>query len=124
MHLFLEAIDVWLFRDGRPFDARSDHRAASLFPPYPTVLQGAIRSHHLVVKNVDLRDSQQIIAAVGTTDDYKALRLRGPLIAKKEGQKVVRYLPVPAHATLGREGYVALTPTARQKTVKTSAPTS
>ncbi|MBI3799812.1 MAG: type III-B CRISPR module-associated protein Cmr3 [Deltaproteobacteria bacterium] len=123
MHLFLEAIDVWLFRDGRPFDARSDHRAASLFPPYPTVMQGVIRSHHLVVKNVDLHDSQQIIATVGTTDDYKALCLRGPFIAKKEGQKIVRYLPVPAHAAPGKEGYVALTPTARQKTVKTSAPT-
>ncbi|HXG18262.1 MAG TPA: type III-B CRISPR module-associated Cmr3 family protein, partial [Methylomirabilota bacterium] len=44
MYLFLEAIDVWLFRDGRPFDARSDHRAESLFPPYPSVMQGAIRS--------------------------------------------------------------------------------
>jgi CRISPR-associated protein Cmr3 len=60
MHLLLEAVDVWLFRDGRPFDAGSDHRADSLFPPYPSVMQGVIRSHHLVVKNVDLRDPKQI----------------------------------------------------------------
>ena len=84
MQLFLEAVDVWLFRDGRPFDALSDHRAESLFPPYPSVVQGVIRSHHLVVKNVDLRDAQQIAATVGTTDDYKTLRLRGPFLAKKE----------------------------------------
>lgn len=110
MHLFLEAIDVWLFRDGRPFDARSDHRAASLFPPYPTVMQGVIRSHHLVVKNVDLHDSQQIVAMVGTADNYNTLCLRGPFIAKRELGKIVRYLPIPAHAVLGEKGYVTLTP--------------
>jgi CRISPR-associated protein Cmr3 len=123
MYLFLEAIDVWLFRDGRPFDARSDHRAESLFPPFPSVMQGAIRSHHLVVKNVDLRDSKQIESAVGTTDDYKTLRLRGPFLAKKEGEKVIRYLPVPAHAVPGKDGYIALTPRDQPDIVKTSAPT-
>jgi CRISPR-associated protein Cmr3 len=123
MYLFLEAIDVWLFRDGRPFDARSDHRAESLFPPFPSVMQGAVRSHHLVVKNVDVRDSHQIESAVGTADDYKTLRLRGPFLAKKEGEKVIRYLPVPAHAVPGKEGYIALTPRNQPDTVKTSAPT-
>src|SRR5690606_5208459 len=82
MELFLEPVDVWLFRDGRPFDALSDHRAESIFPPYPTVMQGAIRSHHLVVKGVDLSDRAAIEAAVGTATDFKGLRLRGPFIAK------------------------------------------
>ena len=54
MQLFLEAVDVWLFRDGRPFDAGQDHSAVSRFPPYPTVIQGAIRSHHLVQTGVNL----------------------------------------------------------------------
>lgn len=123
MHLFLEAIDVWLFRDGRPFDARSDHRAASLFPPYPTVMQGVIRSHHLVVKNVDLHDSQQIVAMVGTADNYNTLRLRGPFLVKRELGKIVRYLPIPAHAALGEKGYVTPTPAPPPAKVKTSAPT-
>lgn len=123
MHLFLEAIDVWLFRDGRPFDAGSDHRAESLFPPFPSVMQGAIRSHHLVVKNVDLRDPRQIAAMVGTAEDYKDLRLRGPFLAKKEGEKIIRYLLVPAHAMPTQDGYSALTPRERPKMVVTSAPT-
>jgi CRISPR-associated protein Cmr3 len=123
MHLFLEAIDVWLFRDGRPFDARSDHRATSMFPPYPTVIQGAIRSHHLVVKGVDLRDPQQIASTVGTSDEYGALRLRGPFLAKRENGKIVRYLPVPAHIMPATDGYDALLPQEPPKTVRTNAPT-
>ncbi|HXG20573.1 MAG TPA: type III-B CRISPR module-associated protein Cmr3, partial [Methylomirabilota bacterium] len=95
----------------------------SLFPPYPSVIQGAIRSHHLVVKDVDLRDRKQIEATVGTANDYRTLCMRGPFLAKKEGDKVIRYLPVPAHAVPGKEGYIAPTPRNQPDTVKTSAPT-
>jgi len=123
MHLFLEAVDVWLFRDGRPFDALSDHRAESVFPPYPSVMQGVIRSHHLVVKGVDLRDARQIVSTVGTTDNYGTLLLRGPFLARKENGQVVRYLPVPAHAVPTKDGYIALTPEKPSPTVKTSTPT-
>jgi CRISPR-associated protein Cmr3 len=124
MHLFVEAMDVWLFRDGRPFDALSDHRAESRFPPFPSMMQGAIRSHHLVVKGVDLRDAEKIASTIGTTDDYKTLRLRGPFLAKKdENGNIARYLPVPAHAVPGEDGYLALRPEIQRSTVKTSAPT-
>jgi CRISPR-associated protein Cmr3 len=105
MQLFLEAVDVWLFRDGKPFDARSDHRARSLFPPYPSVMQGVIRSHHLVVKRVDLRDKQAIERTVGTADEIRGLRLRGPFIAKREGDKITRYFPVPADVAPDEKGY-------------------
>jgi len=98
--LFIEPVDVWLFRDGRPFDAGSDHRAASLFPPPPTVMQGAVRSYHLIVAGVDLRDAIAVRAAVGTAEDYRNLRLRGPFLARREEDRVRRYLPVPADALL------------------------
>lgn len=104
--LVLQAVDVWLFRDGRPFDPASGRRAESLFPPYPTVIQGAIRSYHLVVKHVDLRDAQKIRETVGTPvnyeasrmTEYKGLRLRGPFLAKVGGDRLVRYFPQPADA--------------------------
>lgn len=100
MRLFLEPIDVWLFRDGRPFDSGSDHRAESLFPPFPSVIQGAIRSHHLVVKGVDLRDPQAIAAAVGTATCYRDLRIRGPFLTRRDNDgAITRYLPAPADAT-------------------------
>ncbi len=110
MLLFLEPIDVWLFRDGRPFDAGSDHRAQSRFPPYPTVLQGAVRSHHLVVRGVDLRDQRAVAAAVGTADDFGALRMRGPFVARREGARLVRYLPQPADALVLSDDEVAQLP--------------
>jgi len=104
MQLFLEASDVWLFRDGKPFDAFSDHRALTFFPPFPSVMQGAIRSHHLVVRKVDLRDKNKIEAEVGTANDYKHLRMRGPFIAQmKDETNVIRYFPIPADTTLEKE---------------------
>lgn len=120
MQLFLRPVDVWLFRDGRPFDAFSDHRARSLFPPYPTVIQGAIRSHHLVVKNVDLRDPAAIRKAVGTAEDFGPLRLRGPLIARNENGKITRYFPLPADIVLDKRtgAYRPLRPLPRQETAR------
>lgn len=96
--LFIEPVDVWLFRDGRPFNAGTDHRARSLFPPYPSVMQGVIRSHHLVVRGVDLGDQHAIKDAVGTATDYRDLRLRGPFVARRENGTVVRYFPAPRDA--------------------------
>jgi CRISPR-associated protein Cmr3 len=104
MNLFLEPTDVWLFRDGRPFDARSDHRAESLFPPFPTVIQGVLRSHHLVVQGIDLTDPAAIAAAVGTAEDFRALRMRGPFLAQRQGAHLIRYFPAPADAHTVKEG--------------------
>jgi CRISPR-associated protein Cmr3 len=98
MWLFLEPLDVWLFRDGRPFDARSEHRARSLFPPYPTAIQGAIRSHYLTVKGVPPQAGAKIEDLVGTSADVKNLRLRGPFLARREDGRLVRYFPRPNDA--------------------------
>lgn len=116
MELFLAPVDVWLFRDGKPFDALTDHRAASLFPPYPSVIQGAIRSHHLVVQGIDLRDQGAIAAAVGMAEEFGNLRLRGPFIARKEGNEIIRYFPVPADVTPDKSSgfYRLLQPRPRQ----------
>lgn len=127
MQLFLKAIDVWLFRDGRPFDALSDHRAESIFPPYPTVIQGVIRSHHLVIKGINLQDKRRIAEVVGTAEDYKNLRIRGPFLARQENGQIVRYFPQPADAlTLDKEKHKfrpASPPKPVSNSVLTSAPT-
>ncbi|MCL6645686.1 MAG: CRISPR-associated protein Cmr3 [Dehalococcoidia bacterium] len=128
MHIFLQPLDVWLFRDGRPFDAGSDHRAESRFPPYPSVMQGVIRSHHLVVRGVDLRDPKAIEQAVGTADDLRGLRLRGPFLACREtGGRIVRYFPQPADAvTVDKDTHTlrpASAPREPDAGVHTSAPT-
>lgn len=101
--LFIEPQDVWLFRDGRPFDAGSAHRAESLFPPSPIVLQGAIRSHQLVLKNVDLTNPRQIREAVGESLTFdgalnlNGLTLSGPFLARRKSNgSIERLYPMPA----------------------------
>jgi len=101
MRLFLAPEDVWLFRDGRPFDAASSHRARSLFPPYPSVLQGVIRSHHLVVNKLNFNDrskemKDEIKKLVATPEPYGKLILRGSFVARFKDKKLIRYFPRPA----------------------------
>lgn len=124
MKLFIEPVDVWLFRDGRPFSAGSDHRAQSLFPPYPSVMQGVIRSHHLVIQGIDLRNQQVIAEAVGTVTDYRDLRLRGPFIARRKDEHIARYFPAPADAAQRDGQLYPLAPQDKKPTgILTSAPT-
>jgi CRISPR-associated protein Cmr3 len=89
-------MDVWLFRDGRPFDAGSIHRAESMFPPYPSVIQGALRTHQLTIKNVDVNDKAAVVAAVGDANYLNGLNVRGPFVAKKQGKEITLYFPQPA----------------------------
>lgn len=44
MWLSFAALDVWFFRDGRPFDAGDAHVASSQFPPPPETMLGATRA--------------------------------------------------------------------------------
>ncbi|NHZ71478.1 MAG: type III-B CRISPR module-associated protein Cmr3 [Aquificales bacterium] len=108
MWLFIEATDVWLFRDGRPFDAGSDHRAASIFPPSPTTIQGAIRSKLLSLYDIDFADYAQgkvvrddVVDQIGAAVNGKQgkMRLRGPFIAKRQDNddnEIMPYFPTPA----------------------------
>ncbi len=100
--LFLQPIDVWLFRDGKPFDAGSDHHAESIFPPMPSVIQGALRSHYLVMQGVGLSrtNSQQIKSTVGTATDYLDLALRGPFL--RRGEEV--FFALPMDVVRGQDG--------------------
>lgn len=98
MKLILKPLDVWLFRDGKPFNSDGARRAESVFPPYPSVIQGAIRSYQLNRLGISLSDKNSIIDAIGTDTDYKNLRIRGPFVVKKDGAQWVRYFPQPADA--------------------------
>lgn len=127
--IFFSPVDVWLFRDGKPFTAGSDHRAESRFPPYPTVLQGAIRSYELADKNVNLNDKAAIVSTVGKPNEYGNLRLRGPFIAKRElSGSITRYFPQPADAISVSLTNHTIRPASLQQiqteTLKTSCPTS
>ena len=109
-HIFIEPLDVWLFRDGRPFAAGSDHRAESLFPPFPTTTLGAIRRRELVRNNFDFSESdrdkskEKAKKYVGepvrmdAPNNLNGLTLRGPFVTRRENGSYVRYHPQPADA--------------------------
>lgn len=109
MHLFLEAPDVWLFRDGKPFDVGADNRARSIFPPNPETIQGALRSAELMRRDVSLSDyargARQCVEpgtrlaaeVVGWPGEYGQLRLNGPWLAREQqAGGVERFFPFPA----------------------------
>ncbi len=103
LRLFLEPLDVWLFRDGRPFTAGSDAMARSRFPPTPYTLYGMLRSLLLFqaaaqgrVQDLGFGEQPELVAAVaGEPDDFERLCLRGPWLARLENSSLVRYFPAP-----------------------------
>jgi CRISPR-associated protein Cmr3 len=102
--LFIEPDDVWLFRDGRPFAAGDQARAASIFPPTPRTMQGALRSARLAQSGEPFHFSgwsQSLKSEIGTPNDFGGLNLRGPILAKRKGhsREVRRYFPLPANVT-------------------------
>jgi CRISPR-associated protein Cmr3 len=108
MHIFIEPLDVLLFRDSRPFTAGETQRAKVQFPPSPVTLQGAIRTAMMVHQGIDPRNlrGNEITKLIGSSaDDYGRLRLRGPFLAQREkdGAKFQLLFPMPRHALLQRK---------------------
>ncbi len=118
--LVLHPSDVWLFRDGKPFDAGSDHRAQSHFPPLPSVIQGALRSAY-IAQTTAFADylaggsPEAVYAAIGRGgDNYGALALRGPFLIgphPKTGA-TTRYYPLPADLIWHGQAYQRVLPIA------------
>lgn len=99
MDLIIRQIDVWLFRDGRPFFAGEDHDVTTIFPPTPFTLQGAIRTKVLMDKGVDLIDfakQKNPDNDVGYGDNFGKLQLVGPMLVRKKDEKWERLIPMPS----------------------------
>jgi CRISPR-associated protein Cmr3 len=52
MQIKLSAIDTMFFRTGKPFDRGEDNWAESFFPPFPSIIYGALRTY-ILNKNLD-----------------------------------------------------------------------
>jgi CRISPR-associated protein Cmr3 len=119
MKLFIEPVDVWLFRDGRPFDQGTDHLARTVFPPLPTVMQGVIRTHHIECNGGipaylerRLPEVEEIVGKPGGPPP-DTFHLRGPFVARRldmpgNSHDVDLYFPLPADAYLDGDTYRAL----------------
>lgn len=96
--VFIQALDVWMFRDSKPFSAGQNFYARSLFPPQPGTMQGVIRSHYLEQMGVDLNAyarGQVTDLPIGTPSSLGALRIVGPFVARRQNGSLTRYLPLP-----------------------------
>lgn len=130
MKLFVEPVDVWLFRDGKPFDRGSDHRAKSIFPPLPTVMQGVIRTHHIELNggipaylSRRLPEVEKVIGPPGLPPP-ETFRLKGPFISQRLNNSKIPYdlylyFPLPADAYRDGDVYRALELQAPEKGIIT-----
>ncbi|GIL09188.1 MAG: type III-B CRISPR module-associated protein Cmr3 [Chloroflexota bacterium] len=103
--VFIQALDVWMFRDSKPFSAGQNFYARSLFPPQPGTMQGVIRSHYLERAGTDFRAyaANKLDTEVGTPSSMGKLRITGPFVAKRENGKLTRYLPLPLDVIHGEQ---------------------
>lgn len=103
MKIFIEPNDVLLFRDGKPFSGGDDHFARSSFPPPPSTIYGALRSHILstawpefsVFADNSNSIPNNIKQEIGTPAENGSLRIRQFALAKKDGGNIEPYFPIP-----------------------------
>jgi CRISPR-associated protein Cmr3 len=122
----IEPLDVWLFRDGRPFSAGDDHHASSYFPPPHSTVQGALRAAYLAANQVDVdayaarrlpnqTDIEKVIGLPGGAPGFKL----GAIYVVKDGK---RYLPRPADAYAVPGGLRSLSVGTAPNRVRTNLP--
>lgn len=104
MRLFIEPNDVLMFRDGRPFSGGNDHFARGAFPPPPSTIYGALRSHILSVEWSEFNKfasgdksiiPERLYNEIGTPGELGTLTLRQFALAKKDNDKLEQYFPAP-----------------------------
>lgn len=95
--LFIEPIDVWFFRDNKPFIAAQNFVARSMFPPTPQTVLGALRTAYLEQEQVDWaafgrgeKDTE-----VGTPNTLNGFRVQAPFVARYRNGAVERFFPAP-----------------------------
>lgn len=105
--IFIEAHDVWMFRDAKPFTAGEGFIARSTFPPFPQTVQGAIRS--LVIEQSGIshadfrtRADETLLRKIGAPSIAKMdnatlgdFWMRGPYVAHRNDGRVELLVPTP-----------------------------
>lgn len=130
--VFIEASDVWLFRDNKPFSAQQNFVARGQFPPTPMTMQGVVRTHYL---------ESQLLLEGRTWDDYRrgnvsarivetvglpafqdrpiipgALHMTGPFVARRNKDGTVeRLLHAPLDVLKHENGECRLLKPSRQQ---------
>lgn len=115
MRIFIEPLDVMLFRDGKPFSAEEDVIATSAFPPFPSTFYGAVRTEILSQQNFPFQPLSKIKNKQGYQSQIDSLTedlsIIGPFIADEYHSE---YFPIPKDVMIikGKDKYVQLKPSA------------
>jgi CRISPR-associated protein Cmr3 len=103
MRIFVEPNDVLMFRDGKPFSGGDDHFARGSFPPPPSTIYGAIRSHILSLKSGEFQTfkkepnkiPKEIADEIGFPDKLGTLKITYFGVAENHVEQVKQYFPMP-----------------------------
>lgn len=103
MKIFIEPNDVLMFRDGKPFAGGDDHFARGSFPPPPSTIYGALRSHILSVKsgefetfkNEHAKIPKEITDEIGTSSELGTLAITQFGVAKNNEGQINQHFPIP-----------------------------
>lgn len=103
--LFIEPIDVWFFRDNKPFTAAQNFVARSLFPPSPQTVLGALRTAYLEQTDTDWAEFGRgaVQTEVGTPSDLNGLQVQAPFVAKYANGRMERFFPAPLDLVYHKE---------------------
>lgn len=71
MRIKIDAFDTLYFRDGKPFTMGAETWGSGIFPPYPSMLYGALRSAYFSHNTQALKDANT------SNDPTKSLRITG-----------------------------------------------
>jgi CRISPR-associated protein Cmr3 len=100
----LTPIDTLFFRDSTPFDlgTTAQDGVASVFPPHPPTVAGAIRAALARAKGWNGRDpwGAALVAALGDGADLGPLRMIGPVVLQGDAP----VFPLPRHVVAARVG--------------------
>lgn len=108
--LFIEPCDVLIFRDARPFSPGERSLSTGAFPPSGRAVHGALRAAAIIQRGGSLDDASTWDRDLGTPDDHGALRLTGPLLARRCGTGHEALFPMPADVVLQSSGWSFLRP--------------
>lgn len=101
--IFIEPEDVWFFRDARAFVKGGGYSTPKvIFPPSPQTVTGALRSLILgTYPNLDMAkfeagEDRDLYKRIGKPGDLGPnFCLRGPFFARKSGERILCYMPLP-----------------------------
>lgn len=116
MIIKIDPLDTIFFRDGKPFTMGDDTWADGMFPPYPSIIYGALRStyfsYHL----------EELVKANEDNDPTRNLKINGIYLLTEDDV----YLPLPNDCVQKKDGekdLVSILSIHELNTVKSSCPT-